>query len=208
MTHPIRVLIVDDHSVIRHGLRSLFSAHRDIEVVGEADDVETAITLGSSTACDVATVDLRLHGRSGIDVIQELARTQPGCKAVVLTNYGSDTDVDRALAAGAQGYVMKYADAAEIVGAVRTVHSGRRYLSAETQTTLAESAHWTRLTAREQQVLEHLVHGARNRAIARALQITEETVKGHIKRILVKLGVSDRTEAATSAIRRGLVRVD
>lgn len=205
---PIRVMIVDDHSVIRHGLRSLFSTQRDIEVVGEAQDVDSAVSIGIETRCDVATVDLRLRTSSGLDVIRALRASRPSCRAVVLTNYGSDEDVHRAMAAGAQAYVLKHADVAEIVGAVRAVYAGRRYLSPEAAATLADAVHWTRLTGREQQVLELLVTGCRNRDIARALGITAETVKGHIKKILVKLGVKDRTEAATQAIRRGLVRVD
>jgi two-component system, NarL family, response regulator len=204
----IRLLIVDDHSIIRHGLRSLFGSHRDIEVVGEAADREEAIALGCVTQCDVALIDLRLRVGTGLEVIRALAERVPACRTIVLTTYGTEHEVYEAMSSGASGYVLKHAEPAEIVSAVRSVHSGRRYLSPEAAATLSDTVHISRLTERERQVLELLVPGTRNRVIARMLGVAEETIKGHVKSILNKLGVKDRTEAATKAIQRGLIRVD
>ncbi|HYC93796.1 MAG TPA: response regulator transcription factor [Thermoanaerobaculia bacterium] len=206
--HRIRLLIVDDHSVIRCGLRAIFGVHRDIEVVGEAADAESAARFVSRTHCDVALVDLRLAESSGMQVLRALHELRPSCRAVMLTNYATERDVKEAADAGAHGYVMKTADPGEIVNAVRAVHTGQRYFSSHAAALLADAKHAPSLTGREQQVLELLVPGNRNRTIAGMLGLAEETVKGHVKEILIKLGVRDRTGAATAAIRRGLVRID
>lgn len=204
----IRLMIVDDHLIIRHGLRSVFASHRDIEIVGEASDAAAAATLCHNTRSDVALVDLRLQSSSGLEVLHLLRERSPSCRPVMLTGYATEHDVREAMAAGARGYVLKHADPAEIVSAVRAVHAGRRYLSPQAAMMLADSMHASPLTDREQQVLQLMVPGHRNRTIARTLGIAEETVKAHVKKILIKLGVRDRTEAATRAIQRGLVRVD
>ncbi|HEX9985015.1 MAG TPA: response regulator transcription factor [Thermoanaerobaculia bacterium] len=203
----IRLLIVDDHAVIRQGLRALFEQHRDIAIIGEASGEQSALTL-SRDGCDVALVDVRLGSGSGIEVVRMLRKAAPFCRAVMLTGYGTENEVHDAVKAGAVGCVLKSADSAEIVAAVRAAHAGRRYFSAAAAELLEDSQMAARLTDREQQVLELLVPGHRNRRIAQTLGVSEETVKGHVKNILDKLGVRDRTEAATKAIRQGLVRVD
>jgi two-component system NarL family response regulator len=203
----IRLMIVDDHAVIRQGLRALFEHHRDIEIIGEASGEQSALALCRG-GCDVALVDVRLGSGSGIEVVRMLRKSAPFCRAVMLTGYGTEREVHDAVKAGAVGCVLKSADSAEIVAAVRAVHAGRRYFSAAAAELLEDSQMAARLTDREQQVLELLVPGHRNRRIAQTLGLSEETVKGHVKNILDKLGVRDRTEAATKAIRQGLVRVD
>ncbi len=186
----------------------MLEPHRDIEVVAEASDAASAQKMCCSSRPDVALVDLRLGCDSGLDVLRILSEHCPSCRPVMLTAYVTEQDVSTALDRGARGYVLKYADPAEIAGAVRAAHDGRRYFSPHVTATMAEGKTLTRLTDREQQVLELLVPGHRNRVIGRTLGIAEETVKAHVKRILVKMGARDRTEAVTKAIQRGLVRVD
>jgi two-component system NarL family response regulator len=210
LQHPqrIRLMIVDDHSIVRHGLRALFSSRADVEIVGEAATRDEAIAVGCSTRCDVALVDMRLRDSSGIDVIRALAARCPQTRSVVLTNYGAEHDVHEAILAGARGYVLKHAEPSEIVDAVRAVSAGRRYFSPEAEAILGSPEASSPLTDREQQVLELLVPGTRNRVIARLLGVAEETVKKHVRNIFSKLDAKDRTEAVTKAIRRGLVRMD
>jgi len=208
-TKRIRLLLVDDHFIVRHGLRSYFANHRDIEVIGEAEDLEGAVAICREKSPDVAVVDLRLRSYSGVDVVHALAEASCCCRCVMLTSYGSEEDVHNSISAGARGYVFKHADPSEIISAVRAVHAGRRYLSAEASAALVN---YTRssslLTERERDVLRLLIPGTRNKVIAGILGIGEQTVKGHVKKILMKLGVQDRTEAATQAIQRGLIRPD
>lgn len=205
----IRLLIVDDHFIVRQGLRAYFGSHRDIEVVGEAAALHEAVEICREKNPDVALIDLRLRSQSGVDLLRALAQTSAGCRCVVLTSYGSAEDVHNSISAGAKGYVFKHADPSEIISAVRTVHAGRRYLSAEAAAALATYTHSASLlTERERDVLRLLIPGTRNKVIAVILGIGEETVKGHVKKILTKLGVQDRTEAATQAIQRGLIRPD
>src|SRR4051794_20248124 len=179
----IRLLIVDAHSVIRHGLRAVFEPHRDVQIIGAAADVQEAFALASATDCDVALVDVRLGTGSGIDVVRGLRNIRPSCRCVMLTGYGTEKEVQQSVKAGAVGCVLKSADAAEIVDAVRVVHAGRRYFSVAAAELLAESKFSADLSDREQQVLELLVPGNRNRSIAHTLGVAEETVKGHVKRI-------------------------
>jgi len=207
-SRSIRLLIVDDHSVIRHGIRAVLERHRDIEIIGEAADEQQALAICSSRPVDVALVDCRLGSGSGVDVVRKLRTLVPSCRAVMLTAYGTESVVQAAMEAGASGCVLKSADAIEIVSAIRTVHEGRRYFSSGAAELLTDSGLVSRLTPREHQVLELMISGSRNRNIAESLGVGEETVKGHVKKILEKLGVRDRTEAATKAIREGLVRLD
>jgi two-component system, NarL family, response regulator len=204
----IRLMIVDDHSVVLHGLRALFSSRGDVEIVGEASTRDEAIALGRATRCDVALVDMRLRDTSGLDVIRALAVCCPQTRAIVLTNYGAEHDVGAAMLAGARGYVLKHAEPSEIVDAVRTVGAGRRYFSPEAAAILGSYVSASPLTDREQQVLELLVPGTRNRDIGRILGVAEETVKKHVRNIFSKLDAKDRTEAAMKAIKRGLVKVE
>jgi DNA-binding NarL/FixJ family response regulator len=156
----------------------------------------------------VVLMDLRLHKGSGVDAIGSLCAEFVACRIVVLSNYASEEHVFRAVAAGARGYIVKDADPSQIIEALRAVHGGQRYLSPEVSSRLADRVHRSSLTPREADVLTLLVRGTRNRGIADALGISEETVKGHVKNILSKLDAADRTQAASEAIRRGLIDVD
>lgn len=205
---PVRVLVVEDHHIVRHGLRAMLSTQSDLAVVAESADAADALRLYESSRADIVLMDLRLRDGSGIDAIRDLRREHPRCRIVVLTNYSDEEHVSNAVAAGASGYVLKDADPSQIVDALRSVAAGRRYLSPEASARLVERAQASPLTPREMDVMALLVHGHRNRSIAATLGVTEETVKGHVKNILGKLGVQDRTEAATEAIRRGLVALD
>lgn len=203
----IAVMIVEDHAIVRQGLRTVIGSHRDMEVVAETGDADQVIPLFANTRPDIVLMDLRLRVGSGLDAIRVLRSEFDASRIVVLSNYSGEEHVFRAIAAGAQGYVFKDDDPSHILLALRAVHEGQRYLSPEAATRLADHVHQSSLTTREEEVLALLVPGGRNREIAVVLGISEETVKGHIKNILGKLGVRDRTHAASEAIRRGLVDV-
>jgi DNA-binding NarL/FixJ family response regulator len=203
----IGVMIVEDHAIVRQGLRTVIDAQPDMRVVGETGVADDAVSLFASSKPDVVVVDLRLRNGSGLDTIRALRSRYADSRIVVLSAYSSEEHVFRAVAAGAQGYVVKSDDPAHIVSALRSAHEGHRYLSPEASARLADHVHRSSLTGREQEVLALLVRGGRNRSIAAALGIAEETVKGHVKNILGKLGVRDRAHAASEAIRRGIVDV-
>lgn len=207
-TRQIGVMVVEDHAIVRQGLRAVIGAQDDMSIVAETDDVHEAVPLFASAHPDVVLMDLRFRNGSGLEAIRALSAAFPHSRTVVLSNYSSEEHVFRAVAAGAQGYVLKEADPADIVRALRTVHGGHRFLSAEASASLADHVHRSSLTAREHDVLELLARGTRNREIAGALRICEETVKGHVKNILSKLNARARAEAAREAIRRGIVDVD
>ena len=203
----IGVMLVEDHAIVRQGLRTVIASQRDMQVVAETAGSDDVVGLFESSRPDVVVMDLRLRNGSGIDTIRTLRSKYVQSRIVVLSAYSSEEHVFRAIAAGAQGYVVKDDDPSHVVLALRAVHEGRRYLSPEASARLADHIHRSSLTSREEEVLTLLVHGGRNRAIADALGISEETVKGHVKNILSKLGVRDRAHAASEAIRRGLVDV-
>ena len=204
----IRVMIVETHAIVRQGLRTLIGSQRDMEIVAETGDGGEAIALYASSRPDVVLMDLRLRTGSGLDVIRELRSAFEDCRIVVLSTYSNEEHVYRAVAAGAYGYVIKDEDPSHITRALRAVRTGQHYLSPEASARLAEHVHRSPLTKREEEVLTLLVQGRKNREIADALGIVEETVKGHVKNILSKLGVRDRAQATSEAIRRGLVLVD
>jgi DNA-binding NarL/FixJ family response regulator len=204
---PIRVMIVDDHAIVRQGLRMLIGDQGGMEIVAETGDAGDVPSLFASSRPDVVLLDLRLRDGSGEHAIRRLHADFPAPRVVVLSNYGGEEHVFRAIAAGANGYVVKDDDPSHILLALRAVFAGRRYLSPEASARLADHVHDSSLTTREAEVLTQLVHGQRNREIAAVLSIAEETVKHHVKNILGKLGARDRTSAAREAIRRGLVDV-
>jgi two-component system, NarL family, response regulator len=208
--HPwrITIMIVDDHEIVRQGLKVVIGAQRDMEIVAETGEAHEVVPLFAASCPDLVLMDLRLRNGSGLDAIRALKASFAASRIVVLSNYGSEEHVFRAMTAGAQGFVMKDGDASQIIDALRAVHRGHRYLSTEATSRFMDRIHRSSLTPREEEVLTLLVHGTRNRTIADELSICSETVKGHVKNILVKLGVRDRTEAVSEAIRRGLVDVD
>jgi two-component system NarL family response regulator len=205
---PIRLLIVDDHPVVRDGLVAvLHQAEPDLEVVGEAGDGREAVIRWRELRPTVTIMDLQLPLQSGVEAIQAIRAEDPDARILVLTTFDGDADIQRALEAGARGYLLKSVRRPVLLEAVRAVAAGQRYLPPSTSARLAEAMESEKLTARELDVLAFLAQGLRNREIAEELGLAEPTVKIHVNNLLRKLQVKDRTEAAVVALRRGLVHL-
>lgn len=203
----IRVLIVDDHPVVRNGLRSMLGTESDLAVAGEAASGEEAVRLFRQLQPDVTLMDLRMPGMTGVAAIEAIRAESPRARVIVLSTFDTDEDIYRALRAGAQGYLMKESSLDELIDAIRTVHAGGRRIPSPIAERLAERMAAPDLSPRELDVLHLLVRGESNKRIAVALNISEATVKGHVNNIFLKLGVSDRTEAAMTALQRGIVHL-
>ena len=201
----IRVLIIEDHNVVRQGLVALINMAEGIQVVGEAADGVEAIAQFRKHQPDVTLVDLRLPKLGGVEVIQRVRSETPNARFVVLTTYDGDEDIYRALKSGAKAYLLKGMTSEELIRTIREVAAGRSHIPTAIAERLAERMGTEDLTPREADVLEQIVNGKSNKEIATELDISEATVKTHINSLLSKLGVTDRTQAATAAIRRGLV---
>ena len=206
--NPIRILVVDDHAIVRKGLVALLNSIDGLSVVAEASDGEQAIETFRAVQPDVTLMDLRLPKISGADAIAKIRHQFPGARIIVLTTFDGDEDIFRALQAGAKGYLLKGMDAADLTDAIRAVHAGKARIPAFVAEKLAERMGGPALTTRELEVLNRIVAGRSNKEIAGDLHISEATVKTHINSILSKLGVSDRTQAATSALQRGIVHLE
>ena len=204
---PIRIIITDDHPVVREGFAAMIETEPDMAVVGQARSGEEALELFRRVRPDVTLMDLRMPGMGGVDAIQAIRREFPASRLIVLTTYDGDEDIYRAIEAGAQAYLLKDMLCDEILAAIRAVHAGQRRIPAAVGTRLAERMAGMNLSGREQHVLELVATGKSNKEIATALEITEATVKGHMTNILGKLGVTDRTQAVITALRRGLVHL-
>lgn len=204
----IRVMVIDDHSIVRQGLVALLNTEEDLSVIAEGSDGQQAIDLFKQHAPDVTLMDLRMPGIGGVEAINHIRRMTPDAKIIVLTTYDGDEDIFRALQAGAQSYLLKGVSFEDLTEAIRMVHAGQKRIPAAVAERLAERFSVEPLTGREQQVLELIVRGKSNKEIGTALKISEATVKSHINSLLSKLGVTDRTQAATTAIQRGLVHLD
>jgi DNA-binding NarL/FixJ family response regulator len=204
----IRLLIVDDHPVVRDGLVSILNdGEPDIEVVGEAEDGKDAVASWRNLRPTVTIMDLQLPGQTGVEAITAIRREDPEARILVLTTFDGDADIQRALEAGARGYLLKSVRRATLLEAVRAVAAGKRYLPPSTAARLVEALESERLTARELDVLKLLAEGQRNREIAEALGLAEPTVKIHVNNLLRKLQAKDRTEAAVIALKRGLIHL-
>jgi NarL family two-component system response regulator LiaR len=208
----ITVLIVDDHAVVRQGLRTFLDLHKDIRVVGEASEGAEAIALVDRLAPDIVLMDLVMPGMDGIEATRQICARYPGTKVIALTSFLEDEQIFPALAAGVSGYLMKDLTPPELARAIRTVHEGKAELHPEAAKRLLDEFQVQReaspvqdLTQREVEVLELVARGLSNREIAERLTITHKTVKVHVSSILGKLNLSDRTQAAIFAIRQGLV---
>jgi len=211
MTRPISVLIVDDHPVVRRGLRVLLEVQDGIEVAGEAGDGATALALAAEHAPDVILLDLKLPGMDGIAVLGELSARDSAARVLVLTSATDPASASLAVRSGAAGVLYKDVDPDALVRAIRSVHDGHLLLAPEAAGPLVRSAGtWgpgtpggglDALTSREREVLAELTKGRSNREIARALGVSEKTVKAHVSSVLAKLGVQDRTQAALLAVR-------
>jgi DNA-binding NarL/FixJ family response regulator len=206
MTPPISVLIVDDHPVVRRGLRVLLEVQDGIDVVGEAGDGDTALALDAEHTPDLILLDLKLPGMDGIAVLCALKARDSAARVLVLTSATEPALASLALRSGAAGVIYKDVDPDALVRAIRSVHDGHLLLASEAARTLVRPASpgagLDALTSREREVLAELTHGRSNREIARALRIAEKTVKAHVSSVLAKLGVQDRTQAALLAVRQ------
>jgi DNA-binding NarL/FixJ family response regulator len=204
---PIRVLCVDDHRLMREGVARIVGVHPDMEVVGGASNGEQAVAQFVEQRPDVTLMDLQLPVVNGIEAIRRIRQIDSSARIVVLTMYEGDENIHRAFDAGAMGYVLKDAIPDDLIHVIREVHAGRRVMGPDIQRALAQRATQRTLTVREQQVLELLSRGMRNKEIASALGITADTTGAHVKSIYAKFGVHDRTAALAEAIRRGLIYI-
>jgi two-component system NarL family response regulator len=208
MSEPIRILVVDDHAIVRKGLVALLNTIEGLAVVAEASDGEEAILAHRTHRPDVTLMDLRLPKIGGADAIARIRREHPAARIIVLTTFDGDEDIFRALQAGAKGYLLKGMSADELTEAIRAVYAGKSKIPAVVAEKLADRMGGPALTARELEVLKRIVAGRSNKEIAGDLHISEATVKTHINSILSKMGVTDRTQAATSALQRGIVHME
>ena len=195
----ISVLIVDDHPVVRQGLRALLEVQDDIVVVGEAGDGRTAVSLATSLSPDIVLLDLKLPGMDGVAVLQPLSAA--GLRVLVLTSATDPAAASQAIRAGAAGVLYKDIDPDALVRAIRSVHDGNVLLAPEAASSLVRGSAANTLTPREREVLAAIAEGRSNREIARLLRVSEKTVKAHVSSVLAKLGVQDRTQAAVYAVR-------
>jgi DNA-binding NarL/FixJ family response regulator len=206
-SRPIRVLCVDDHRLMREGVARIVGVHPDMEVVGGASNGEQAVAQFVEQRPDVTLMDLQLPVVNGIEAIRRIRQIDSNARIVVLTMYEGDENIHRAFDAGAMGYVLKDAIPDDLIHVIREVYAGRRVMGPDIQRALAQRATQRTLTVREQQVLELLARGMRNKEIASALGITADTTGAHVKSIYAKFGVHDRTAALAEAIRRGLILI-
>jgi len=207
-TETIRVLVVEDHNVVRQGLVALLNVVDGLTVVGEAADGLEAIDQFRKHQPDITLMDLRLPRLSGVEAIQRIRLEAPQARVIVLTTYDGDEDIYRALKAGARAYLLKGMTGEELVTTIRAVHAGKSHIPAAIAEKLAARMGTEDLTPREFDVLEQIVRGKSNKEIASELNVSEATVKTHINSLLGKLGVTDRTQAATAAIQRGIVPLE
>jgi len=209
MSHAdkIKVMVVDDHPLMRVGVASIVNARQDMSVVAQTGTGEEAVTLYQQHKPDITLMDLRLPKMSGVDAIRAIRSRNAGARFIVLTTYEGDEDIHRALEAGAHGYVIKGMPFQTLIDALQRVHQGGRFLPPPVTRALASRMPDSDLSAREQEVLRLLVDGKANKEIASLLGITEATVKCHVSTILMRLNVSDRTQAVVTALQRGLVHL-
>lgn len=203
----IRILSVDDHPLLREGIAMLIENQPDMVLIGQAATGREAIEQFRQHRPDVTLMDLRLPDISGIDALIAIRSESPQARVVMLTTFEGDFEIQRALEAGARGYLLKTAPAKELVEVIRQTHAGKKHIPAEVAAQLVEHMGDETLTPREAEVLKYLAEGNRNKDIGERLFISEETVKVHIKHIMEKLGANDRTQAVAIAVRRGIIRL-
>jgi two-component system NarL family response regulator len=201
----IRIMVIDDQAVVRQGFVSLIGTLPDMEIVAEGSNGQQAVELFEQHQPDITLMDLRMPVLSGVEAIIKIRRQFPGARVIVLTTYDGDEDIYRSVQAGAQGYLLKDMFFEELESAIRKVHGGARLIPVLVAERLAARMGSSELTGRELEVLQQVVDGKSNKEIGILLHISEATVKSHINNILSKLGVSDRTQAATRALQRGIV---
>ena len=204
----IRVLVAEDHEIVRDGICAIANLQPDITVIAEAEDGKQAVLLYRQHQPDVVLMDLRMPVMEGVEAIALIKAEFSEAKIAILTTYDTDEDIYRGLQAGAKGYLLKDTTSEELANAIRTVNSGKRYVPPHVAMKLAQRVSNLELTSREMEVLKLLSNGKSNQQISSILKITEGTVKFHVNNILSKLGVSDRTQAVITALKRGLVRLE
>ena len=203
----IRILVADDHYVVRMGITALVNTEPDMEVVGEAADGNQAVEMFQRFKPNLVLMDLRMPAKDGIAATKEIRNANPNARVLMLTTYDGDTEIHRAMEAGAQGYVLKNSTGDKLIPALRAVAGGEKWIPKEIASRLAARKMFEELTPRELQVLQQMAKGLANKEIAEVLKITEHTVKDHLKSILGKLRVADRTEAVTVALQRGIIQL-
>ena len=207
MSDTIRIMVIDDQAIVRQGFVALINTVPDMEVIAEGINGQQAIDLYTQHRPDVTLIDLRMPVVGGVEAITAIRRNFPDARLIVLTTYDGDEDIYRSLQAGAKGYLLKDVFFEQLEAAIRNVHAGSRHIPTAIARRLAERMASTDLTSREMEVLELIVQGQSNKEIGASLGISEATVKSHINNILNKLGVTDRTQAVTTALQRGLVHL-
>jgi len=207
MSNPIRVLSVDDHPLLREGIAALVNSQADMTLVAQASNGAEAVQIFKQHQPDVTLLDLRLPDMSGIDILIAIRSQFPEACVIMLTTFEGDVEIQRALQAGARGYLLKNMPPSELLDVIRQVHAGKKRIPPEIASQLLEHMSDEGLTEREIEVLREVAGGNRNREIAERLFISEETVKVHIKHIMEKLGAADRTQAVAIGIRRGIIQL-
>jgi two-component system NarL family response regulator len=203
-----RILLVDDHALLRTGVANIINQEPDLHVVAEAENGVEALTAFDRHQPDVTLLDLRMPVMEGVEVVRQIRERDPRARVIILTTYDTDDEISRALKAGAKAYVLKDISADDLVGCIRDVLAGKTYLAPAAAAKLAEGVTRVQLTPREMATLRLLADGKANKEIANELDISERTVKTHLAHLFEKLGVTSRTEAIKVATRRGLVRLE
>lgn len=206
--NPIRILIADDHPMIRIALRSMISMEPNMTVVGEATNGAEAMTMFQKARPDITLMDINMPIMDGLEAMTTILDEYPHARFIILTNYDSEEDVFRGLEAGAMGYVLKDSSQNSLVDMIQSVHSGKRVISPELAQKLTQRKTYPRLSPREMDIIRLMKDGMSNSVISQELNITESTVKSHVKNILFKMGANDRTQAVTKALQRGILRKD
>jgi len=202
----IRIVVVDDHPLLRAGIAAVVNAEPDMVLVGEATRGDEAVALFRSMHPDITLMDLQMPGMSGLDAIREIRSGTPSARIIVLTTYPGDAQASGALKAGAAGFLLKSSVRKDLLQAIRVVHSGRRFVPADAAIQIAENLLDESLSQRELEVLQCVAQGMANKVVAGKLGIAEETVKAHMRNIMEKLSVHDRTHAVTKALKSGIIR--
>lgn len=201
----IRIMIADDHPIVRLGLTTLIESQADMKVIAQAGSGKEAVELYRKNRPDIVLMDLRMRQLNGVEAIAEIRKDFPDAKVIVLTSYQGEEEIYRTLQAGARGYLLKDTLHDRLLAAIREVHEGRSCIPQEVASKLARRIPLSDLTPRELQILKAIVQGLSNKQIAAQLHVAEGTVKNHVANVLQKLGVNDRTQAATAALERGII---
>ena len=205
---PIRIMLVDDHSIVRKGLGLILDAEPDMTVIGQADNGADAVDRIRSLRPDVTLMDLKMNGMSGVEAVSAVRADFPSARMIMLSTYDRDDDIYRSIRAGAMGYLVKDTPSDEILDAIRNVHAGRKYFPPLVSEKLAERLTMPELSERETEVLRLMTAGQSNKEIANSLTLAIGTVKCHVNSILAKLGADDRTQAVVTALKKGLTDLD